>query len=263
MKNWYRNRSAAIALTLLRRWTWKYVVIHRRQLTKLRESIALPLLCGKAKGKLSCPDHVTIVLIHNYKEEPIAEKSLRYVGIEDFVVLRPEDGLWPSNTVKLRLLKSYLDSDACSTEHILYLDSEDAVLMSDPGKAVRYLQEAGCDLLFSSTTSDYLFDYMPEARRWADQVARDNGCEQIYLNSGVYIGRTAFLREFLDAALEFVTDHDLSNATRKRLHRNLTLGDAVAGFPRGGGSDQAIFRHLHPRFYPRIKVDYRRRLALR
>lgn len=266
LRKWTRSR-AMIVSTLRQRRSWKCLVIHERRYTTLPEPIVLPLLCGNAKGKLSCPAYLTIVLIHNYDEESILEKSLRYVGIENFVLLKPESAQWPSNTVKLIELKKYIDRGDCPTEYVLYIDSADAVLRGDPGKAVQYLHEEECDLLFSSTSGHKLMDmmgkYIPETRRWADHLARDHGCEQLYLNAGVFVGKTTFLKEILNMALEFVTEDDLSPAERDKLHRQGTLAEAFPEFPKGVGSDQMIFTYLHPRFYPRVKIDFKRRLALR
>ena len=142
-----------IASALLHRRSWKYPIIHTRRYTTLPGRIVLPLLCGTAKGKLSCPADLTIVLIHNYKDESILEKSLRYVGIEDFVLLQPATGKWPSNKIKLVELKNYLDSGECATENILYIDSDDAVVRGDLGGVVDYFQEEDCNLLFSSCVS--------------------------------------------------------------------------------------------------------------
>ena len=80
---------------------WKHLILHNRRWTTLPPYIALPLLCGKAKNKLSCPKNLTIILIHNYETESILEKSLHYVGIDNHVLLKPENGQWPGNTLDL------------------------------------------------------------------------------------------------------------------------------------------------------------------
>jgi hypothetical protein len=65
------------------------------------------------------------------------EKSLRYVGIENFTVLRPPiNGPWV-HTVKISAVSSYLKSGACKTEYLLFCDSDDAVLRDDPKKAIQ------------------------------------------------------------------------------------------------------------------------------
>ena len=262
-RKWRRFPPVIVAFALVNRWRWDHLVIHTRRYTKLPERIALPLLCGNTKGKLSCPTDLTIVLVHNYESEPILEKSLRYVGIDNFVVIKPEGGKWQSNSVKLTELRNYIDRGDCPTDTILYIDSDDAVLRDDPAKAVAYLHDEDCDLLFSSTSGIKHFHYLPECKRWADQLARDHGCKNRYLNTGVFVGKTAFLKEVLDAAADYVTEDDLPTAERTRLSRQGRLLKELPDFPKRCGSDQLVLRFLHRRFHPRIKIDFKGRLALR
>jgi len=247
-----------------KRHKWHHPVIHRRKLTKNPPSLILPLLCGHVKGKLSCPPELTIVLVHNYEYEPIMEKSLRYVGIENFSVLRPPIyGPWV-HTVKVSAILNYLKSGACKTEYLLYCDSDDVVLRDDPRKAIRYLQEENCELLFSRTKSRSIYKFIPHhVRAWTDQIAKENGYPGWYINAGVFVARTAFLGEVLEAAMVYVTEDDLPGTELGRLKRNGTINKLLSDFPKGCGCDQTLFRILHPRFYPRMKLDYKGRLALR
>ena len=212
---------------------------------------------------MSCQKNLTIVLIHNYETESILEKSLRYVGIDNHVLLKPENGQWPANTQKIIELEKYIDSGNCSTEFILYIDSDDAVLRGDPGKAVEYLIEEDCDALYASTKSTRSFRHLPELKKWADKFACDNGYEKRYLNAGVFVAKTDFLKELLPAALEYVDNYDQSPPNRKKLHSKGTFYDGLPEFPKGVSSDQMIIRYLHPRYHSRIKIDFRQRLALK
>jgi len=225
--------------------------------------LVLPLFCGHVKGKLKCPPEITILLIHNYEKEPIIEKSLRYVGIDNFVVLKVEfNGSW-HNSLKLLELKKFLDSNRCKTEYILFFDSDDAVLREEPEKAIRYLQEEDCELLFSSTRAKAGYNYMPHIKEWTDQIADKNGHNRLYINTGVYIAKTSFLREVIDSAIEYVTEDDLSREEYQEHRRKGSLCERLPSFPKGVGCDQVIMRYLHPNFYPRIKIDYKGGLALR
>ncbi|MHC4268239.1 MAG: hypothetical protein ACYSTS_07205 [Planctomycetota bacterium] len=243
---------------------WSCPVIHIRKLTNLPAFIALPLLCGRSKKKLRCPADLTILIIHNYEEEPIMEKSLHYVGIENFVVMKPEfEEAWRM-VIKLIELKKFLDSGSCKTKYILYCDSDDAVLRDDPGKAIKFLQEEDCDLLLSnSTTWSAGYECMPEIQKWADQNARENGRRHCYINAGVFIGKTEFLREVVDLTMEYITDHDLSSEEYWGLLEDGSLCERMPEFPKGVGCDQEILRYLHPQLYPRMKIDYKDKLAIR
>lgn len=241
----------------------KCLVIHVRNFSKLPSFIAVPLICGHVKGSLKSPSDITILLIHNYNKESLMEKSLRYVGIKNFIVLKIKfNGAW-FNTLKLIELKNYLDSNSCQTKYIFYCDSCDAVLRDDPEKAINHLEEEKCDLLMSSTKFSGGYECMPEVKKWADQIASKSGYAFRYLNSGVYFGKTEFLREVVDSAVEYITDNDLPRKEYERLRENGYLCEHLTDFPKGVGCDQVILRYLHPRFYPRMKIDYMGRLALR
>ena len=191
------------------------------------------------------------------------EKSLRYVGIENFVALKVDPSIPWNNTQKIKELKEFLDSDRCKTDYILYFDSVDALLRDDPKKAIDYLQEEDCELLFSSTSYQGGYELMPEMRAWTDSIAKKDGYGERYLNSGVYVAKTSFLQEFIDSAMEYVTEDPIS---RQKYRELLESEDACVNlhpFPKGIASDQQIFRYLHRQFYPRMKIDYKNRLALR
>ncbi|WAC06899.1 MAG: hypothetical protein OS130_11665 [Thermodesulfobacteriota bacterium] len=253
-----------IVWAFFKRRTWDHLVIHRRKLTENPPSLALPLLCGHAKGKLRCPPEITILLLHNYAHPPIMELSLQYVGITYYHVLKLNAGEPWRQTKKISMLLNYLKNADCKADYILYCDSNDSVLRDNPEKAIRYLEEENCDLLFSRTKSKDNYKYMPEQKIWTDQIAKDNGFySQWYINAGVFFGRTAFLREVLQAALFYVTDNDLIGEKYKKLRQSGKLLEQLPEFPKGCGSDQTILRYLHPQFYPRMKIDYRGRLALR
>jgi hypothetical protein len=246
-----------------KRRTWEHVIIHRLKLTENPPALILPLLCGHVKGKLSCPPDLTILLIHNYDYEPLMEKSLRYVGIDNFTVLRPPiNGPWV-HTVKISAVLNYIKSGACKTEYLLYCDSNDAVLRDDPRKAIQYLKEENCELLFSKTRSKKIYDFLPDVKVWADRVAKEHGYPGWYINAGVYVARTSFLREVLETAMAYVTETDLPGSAFKRLKDTGTIYEYLPDFPKGYGCDQTILRYLHPQFYPRMKIDYQGRLALR
>jgi hypothetical protein len=257
------KRTRNILWAFFARHTWDCLVIHRRKLVKNPPGLIIPLLCGHVNGKFRCPPDLTIVLVHNYDAQPIMEKSLLYVGIKDYVVLKPKLNRPWYNAVKLETIFNYIKSGSCKTEYIMYCDSDDAILRNDPKKAIQFLQEENCDLLFSRTKCKVGYECMPQVKAWSDQIAQEQGASGWYLNSGVYLVRTEFFRIVLEAAIAYVTDDDISLKEYAQRRRNGTLGERLPEFPKGAGSDQVIFRYLQPQFYPRIKVDYTGRLALR
>jgi len=237
--------------------------VHSPQFLSLPLPLMLKLICGPVRGRLRCPSNVTIVLVHDFPRAPLTETSLRYVGIEEYVVVRPPCGRRFRNTDKLRALVGWLGSGACSTEYVLYLDSSDVFIRNDPAIAVRLLDQLQGDLLFSSEQTPYVYECMPDVRAWTDGVADALSLPRRYLNAGVFVGRRAFLREVLETAVAYATDDDLSHRELVAAIRAGTLRGRLPRFPCGCGSDQAILRYLHPRFFPRMQVDYGCDLAWR
>ena len=212
---------------------------------------------------MTCPSELTILLIHNYPKEPILEKSLRYVGIKNYIVKTPKfDGPW-FNALKLIELKKFLYSSECKTKYLLFCDSDDVILRDDPMKTILFLKEEKCELLLSNTNWPGAYELMPEVKKWADQNALQHGRSPCYINSGVYIGKTDFLREVVTVAMEYITDNNLSREEYWDLCDFGTHSERLPDFPKGVGSDQVILRYLHPQFYPRMKIDYKDKLAVR
>ena len=237
--------------------------VHSPQFLALPLPLTMSLICGSMRGRLRCPKNVTIVLVHDFPRRPLTETTLRYVGIEDYVVVRPPGGRRFRNTDKLRALVDWLACGGCRTEYVLYLDASDVFVRGDPAIAVRLLEQLQCDLLFSSEQDAHVYECMPDVRAWTDAMADELSLPRRYLNAGVFTGRRAFVREVLEAALAYATDDDLSHRDLVSAIRAGTLRDRLPFFPRGCGSDQAILRFLHPRFFPRMRIDYESRLAWR
>jgi hypothetical protein len=118
------------------------------------------------------------------------------------------------------------------TEYTLYADSRDAIVLSDlPSAVERFERMDGCDMLFGGDRINW-----PGLERYRKFEARLPGARQSefrYLNAGVWMGRTSFLREFFAEALE-------------------TPPPSEADF-----CDQGIMKDLLQRHYPRVQIDTR------
>ena len=238
------------------------MIVHDPRFAHIPPALALPLISGHVQGSLRCPDNLTIVLMHNYTDTPLMEQSLRYTGIDQYVLLKPEfEGEW-RDSIKLTTILRYLLSGACRTEYMLYADSRDCVLRADPRDAVALLAAQACDCLFSVEADGYGYQCMPEVRAWARQNALAHRHQTGYINCGVFVGRVNFVTELLQEAQQYILPTELSwTAFRQHLSAG-TLCEALPEYPLGVGSDQQILRWLHPRFYPRMQCDYAGRLAV-
>lgn len=248
---------------LKERGGWKHLVIHKTSITEgLPHSVSIPLLCRPVKNSLSKPTNLSIVLIHDYPKKPLAEKALDYVGIDDYIVLRPPGGELKCGSHKIRIMHDYLKND-CETDYVIYIDSSDAIIINPMEHIIEYLTNCQCDLLFSTTQFTGGYSWMPELKKWSDEVAAASGTNGIYINSGVYVGKRSFLLNVLEACLPYITDKDLPWGTYRPRWHDPSLKDELPEFPKGMGSDQLLFRYVHKKFYPGMKIDYEGLLALR
>ena len=120
---------------------------------------------------------------------------------------------------------------------------------------MKYIFESfKCDALFMSTNSIDGYNCMPKVKRFIDETIKSNGR---YLNSGVYIGKTDFIKEIFEEAIKYAIPHGVTmDDYRDYLNSN------PKNYPKGS-QDQDIFRYLEPKFYPRLKVDYKNLMAYR
>jgi len=238
------------------------VVIHRSSLTESLPAWAtVRILCRHVKNRLRRPDNLAIVLVHNYKSKPIMARSLDYAGIHDYVTL---DGAWPGpwfNRNKLTAINKLINSEHFNEEYLLFSDSVDAVIRADPAKAIPLLERYSCKALFGATASTLHYYLMPEMQKLADEASGEHA--GLYLNSGVYVAKTAFLRELLACAMEYITEEEISLAEYRRRQKEKGSAAAAPGFPLGVASDQLILRYIQTQFGSDIGIDYEGLLAHR
>jgi len=261
--SWLQRGERFFRLLRLRQTIRQSLVLHNATYTNCAPApLLVRALCGPDRGRLRKPANLDILLLHNRSQKTILERSLEYVGIRDYAVVAPAlpRGVW-RNTYKLPAALRF--AKASTSEYILYIDADDAILLGDPARAIASLEASGRDCLFSTTRyRDYGF--MPDVEPVFVAEAKQAGwtdSANIHLNSGVFVARRTFLIEFLEAACTFVTDDDASWREYSRQSGKGRVKNPQ--FPLGCGSDQAIFRFLFPRFRSQIALDYEQKLAFR
>jgi hypothetical protein len=183
------------------------------------------------EGAFRKPDDLTIITINTTGQKGYFERSLDFLGIEDYVVLKGEfEGPW-RHVLKIGWIVDYLESGECGTPYLLYCDSFDSILRDDSQKVLDIFLRMGKMIVFGSTMSRRgIFTHFPDLFEWTLEVGKKSGR---YLNAGTFIGETEFVRKVYGVA------------------------EGMIGiYPRTDYSDQDIFRYLHPVFYPHMDVDY-------
>jgi len=238
-------------------------IIHDRHIVKG----AFEILKSKVeRNSFKLPDDLTIVTCRNegsmedriiphllgYDDVSILESNLDYLGI-DLVVLKDSRLPW-RNTFKFEMIRNYLNSGKCVTEYFMCCDAIDVIFQDDPQTVIDIFESSDCDCLFMSTHSLDGYSCMPEVKRFVDEINGNNGR---YLNSGIYIGKTSFVKEMFDMAIEYAIPHGVTMGEYREY-----LESKPKDYPRGS-QDQDIFRYIEPKFYPRMKVDYQNLMAYR
>ena len=233
-------------------------LIHNKRLGEILFTMMIQM--PGMKKKYTRPAQLEIVTAHNYAEMSLFEKSLAYLGIDDFTVLQEHvDGPW-RNTLKLKWVKKYLESNRHGPDLVLFCDADDTVLIDDPKKILYTFRRKKCKLLFMSTSFAGGYACMPDVKQWTDRLFPGR-----YLNSGVYVGERQFLLNVLIEAHKYMTDHDITAEQSRLLGHgvfNTALCRKLPDFPKGS-QDQDILRFIHPRFYPDMQIDSNNELAFR
>lgn len=241
------------------------VILHNGRFKVLPPRLLVSTFCRTNRGRFRKPSNLEIVLLHNRPYKTLLEQNLEYLGIEDYTVLRPPSNVGWRHTFKITYILDYLRSGRCKAEYLVYADSDDVIFREDPARLAPILEESGCDMLFSSTKYAR-YHGLTEAEEWARAAVPEDiassGPQWIHINAGVFLARTSFLREFLEQAAAFVTADDLASDVFLPLNDE-DVRAVLPSLPYASGDDQLIFRHIAKGNFPRLKVDYKMRVALR
>lgn len=159
----------------------------------------------------------------------LLERSLDHLGVPCVVLGRGVKD-WVNSRDKPRLTRDALAS--ITTKFVAGVDSRDAIFIEHPRLVLeRFVSEFDCDLVFSADRMNW--PNRAEFKRFEDSLPGARASDFRYLNSGAWIGRTEFCREFFAAAVETPPVPDAPRA------------------------DQGILKQLFPTYYPRVQLDYR------
>ena len=198
-------------------------------------------------------DDRIIPSLSGYNKTSILESSLNYLGIDNLVILRDDRLPW-RNTFKIENIHNYLQSGECKTEYLMYCDAIDVIFKDDPQEVINIFKTFNCEMLFMSTHSTDGYNCMPDIKQWADTIPDSN---KRYMNSGVYIGKTKFIKKFFEEAIKYIQPHGVTMGEYKNYLNSNPINYPI------GSQDQDIFRFIQPKFYPDLQIDYKNLMAYR
>ncbi len=159
----------------------------------------------------------------------LLERSLSHLGIPGLVTgagIRE----WVNSTHKPLLTAEAVNT--IETEYVMGIDSRDAILLGDPRAILDTFNSAfDAELVFSADQLNW--PNLKRFRSFENDIPGASASEFRYLNSGAWIGRTRFCREFFAAAAR------------------------TAPAPEAPEVDQGIFKQVFQIYYPKVQLDYR------
>jgi len=178
-------------------------------------------------------EDLTILTWNSTGQPGILQQCLDHLGIPHVVLgLGIQD--W-KNLYKIRLTQEALA--AITTKYVMGIDANDVLVLAHPLTILeRFRAEFSCKLLIGAET--HCFPEIAELRRYEDSLPGATSPWR-YLNSGMWIGETAFCRRFFAAAAET---------------------EPWQGHERFRRSDQGVLKKVMRRFYPDATLDYECRL---
>jgi len=201
-------------------------------------------------------DELTIITWNSTGVKGYCEESLEKLGV-DYLVVGKDVKNW-LNVNKFTAVLEIIDS--LTTPYVMALDSFDVIVLRDPYEAVDKFKKMDCDMLFNGEKN-----YYPEyglmatgnyeiTDKWKDHEIRLAKSEWGFLNSGAFIVKTKFYKEFLLKCLERY-DTLKNNAQSLPLPKD----PVYKKYPdyKIRNSDQLIVHWMFYDYYPRIKIDYK------
>jgi hypothetical protein len=176
--------------------------------------------------------NVTFVTYSTYSSLRLVEKCYLAYGM-DYVVLGKHVAHW-SWLKKIDLVLTWLAT--CNTDYIVVTDANDVLLIGNPSPIVEYFNEYDCDVLFCNTVADWP---PHEEYRLFESITYATHPLHSHLSAGGFMARRVALGSYL---------HEIVKAHQE--------GETWMLFD-GSFDDQLSWRHLHYKYYPRVKVDYR------
>lgn len=195
------------------------------------------------RGKFAQPENLLILTWNNYTEEKDLDRSLRYLGYPpalsmtgkkdtEWVVknkFRPQENpdKWV-NLNKILYLKDFTDNyDFAGIDYVLISDYTDVIVIGDLREVIKRFETLGCQALFNSEVNCFSSNEF----KWAhDKIADQTGKPRVYLNSGVCLVKTSYLKYLVTEAIKGLTSAKSTD-------------------------DQIIYHKVYIENYPSVDID--------
>lgn len=207
----------------------------------------------KRKNLQKFTERVTILLVNNYKSIQPLEKFVK-TNCFNYHIEKANIKHWKNN-IKIDLIKKSVKN--IKTEYVLYLDTSDTFVINDI-KLIEKFETFQCDMLLNSTYNfaPYHNSYTYEDKEFQEKITNK---KNKYLNTGAFLSRTEFLKEFINNVYEMKS----KTKELKEIEQSFTpYNSNIKIVPRSKvvDRDQFSFNRLFRKYHPQVKLDYDRKI---
>jgi hypothetical protein len=208
------------------------VVIHaqgRHEYKPHWQPIKERFFAAPARNLGAIPDLTILTWNNGHEAMGLLERSLEHLGVP-CLVLGAGITDWVNSRDKPSLTLEAVNS--IQTPYVAGVDSRDAIFIDDPRLLIeRFEQEFSSDLVFSADRMNW--PNCADFKEFEDSLPGAQASEFRYLNSGAWIGRTEFCRQFFKDAVQTEPVKEAPEA------------------------DQGVLKQLFKSYYPRVQLDYK------
>lgn len=166
------------------------------------------------------------VIYHSSDNYDLSKLLLDYLSRNKIKSINQCDGIHTKNSDKIIYLKKLLDNHFEELpEYLLFIDSGDTVLdiiqFSSSQKIEFILNTYNCNILFNCDTIDFPYMIMQDEKMFNhtddyfnEDYIKEQNVENLYdvtynryLNSGVFIGKKEYIKEFIDICYNILLEH--------------------------------------------------------
>lgn len=181
------------------------------------------------------------IITWNNQKTSILEESLNEHQLA-YQVFGKEILIW-NNFLKFDYI---LNNDYSKFDYLIGLDSHDVIVYRNLDNIIEIFEEFNCDLVFNAEIKFYPdldLSYFQDAKAFQTKIKETDFC---YLNSGCWMGKRDFCLEFFNYCSKIKLWEQMDTTNFTKIYN----------------CDQSIVHGAFKHFFPKVKLDYDRKLFL-
>jgi hypothetical protein len=192
------------------------------------------ILSNPNNKKYSFPKSIAIVTYNNRQHSSLIEKCYDTYGVIPYFVLAKKYTPWDW-LGKIKSVLDFLSSPSAEKyEYVLATDASDVLLINSPTDIIERFSSYDAEIVFCNTVANWppndTYNNFELSKYYSTPF-------HAHLSAGGYFGKKEFILKYLKEIID--------------AHNN----QATWAFFNGRFDDQQSWRHLHQKYYPKLKID--------